>query len=383
MKKFSIIMVCISLLAFNGCAPKEDVQETPAVVEETVNNSEETEAEGDNTTETKSEEMTEESTDEATEELTTDNEEVIADETTPEIDLEVIKANETGEIMVVMYHSLGKENSAYIRTIDSFKADLERLYSMGFRAISLQDYVNNNITVPAGYTPVVLTFDDGHYTNFNILEENGETKVDPDSVVGILEDFYAKHPDFGLEATFFLNGGTPFKQAEYMEYKLNYIVEKGMELGNHSAGHEHLPELSADKIQKTLGGNIQAIEAIVEGYEVKGLALPFGERPKDEYLDSLVTAGEYNGQKYAHNAILKVGWKPEVAAIHTKFNFERINRVQSGDAEYQMTFYLDNYEKNPSKRFISDGDPMTVTVPESRVETVDQNRLGERTLRTY
>lgn len=382
MKKLSIIMVCISLLAFSGCTPKEDVTETP-VVEETINNSDETQGDGDNTTKETTEEDSQETTENTETAVTYEEVAVVDSEPTPEIDLEVVKPNETGEVMVVMYHSLGKKNSAYIRTVESFKADLERLYAMGFRAISLQDYVNNNIDIPAGYTPVVLTFDDGHYTNFNILEENGEIRVDPNSVVGILEAFYAKNPDFGLKATFFLNGGTPFKQTEYMEYKLNYIVEKGMELGNHSTGHEHLPELSAEKIQKTLGGNIQAIESIVEGYEVKGLALPFGERPKDEYLNGLVTAGEYNGQTYAHNAVLKVGWKPEVASIHTKFNFERINRVQSGDGDYQMTFYLDNYENNPSKRFISDGDPMTVTVPESRVETVDQKRLGERSLRTY
>jgi len=379
MKKLSIVLVCVSLLAFSGCTPKSgeveaEVPVVEAVVEETSDATTDGQEEG---SEVSSEESNEAIVEESIAEVP------VEEPTVPEIDLNVVKPNETGEIMVVMYHSLGKANSAYIRTIDSFKADLERLYAMGFRVISLEDYVTNNITVPAGYTPVVLTFDDGHVSNFNMIEVNGEMIVDPDSVVGILEAFNEEHPDFGLEATFFLNGGTPFKQKESMEYKMNYIVEKGMDLGNHSTGHEHLPELNATQIQKTLGGNIQSIEEVVAGYEVKGLALPFGERPKDETLNALVTAGSYEGVAYAHNAVLKVGWKPEVAAIHKKFNFERINRVQSGDGEYQMTFYLDNYEKNPSKRFISDGDSMTVTVPESKVDTVDESRLGEMTLRTY
>lgn len=382
MKKLSIILACVSLLAFSGCTAQESSEEpqTQVAVEETAVAEEETqEVKSENEDNTQGEVAEGATSAEAPEE--TDAEE----ETTPEvqaIDLEIVKPNETGEVMVVMYHSLGEKNSAYIRTIDSFKADLERLYTMGFRTLSLEDYVNNNITTPAGYTPVVLTFDDGHYTNFNILEENGEMVIDPNSVVGIMNDFYDVHPDFGKEATFFLNGGTPFKQEEYLDYKLNYLLENGMDIGNHSAGHEHLPQLTAAQ-PKTLGGNIQAIENIVPDYKVKALALPFGERPKDEYLNSLVTAGEYNGVKYSHNAVLKVGWKPEVAAIHKKFNFERINRVQSGDGEYQMTFYLDNYEKNPSKCFISDGDPMVVTVPESRVDTVDQTRLGQIELRTY
>lgn len=384
MKRLGIILVCVSLLAFSGCRPNQETATEPVAVEEEVvevvaaEPTTEEEAISENGQIEKS--IEENGEPEAVEEVAETVDQPVPVEA---IDLEAIQPNETGEIMVVMYHSLGKENSAYVRTIDSFKADLERLYAMGFRTISLEDYVNNNIDTPAGYTPVVLTFDDGHSTNFNIIEENGEPVVDPNCVVGIMEAFYEQHPDFGMAATFFLNGGTPFKQKDYLTYKLNYLLEKGMDIGNHSTGHEHLPQLSAAQIQKTLGGNIQAIEAIVPDYKVKALALPFGERPKDEYLNSLVTKGVYNGVTYKHNAILKVGWKPEVAAIHKKFDFERINRVQSGDGDYQMTFYLDKYENNPSKRFISDGDAMTVTVPESRVDTVNQQGLGEKTLRTY
>lgn len=381
MKKISIGLLCISLLAFSGCTLKtEEVSEEKTVVEETV---EVAQTEGQIEGEVLAEDVTSENEQETE---TTESEMVEAadvEEAVEAIDYEVIKPNETGEIMVIMYHSLGEKNSAYVRTVESFKEDLERLYAMNFRAISLQDYVNNNIDVPAGTTPVVFTFDDGHVSNFNMIDQDGQMVVDPNCTVGILEAFYEAHPDFGLEATFFLNGGTPFKQAEHMEYKLNYIVEKGMELGNHSAGHEHLPKLSADQIQKTLGGNIQFIESVVEGYEVKGLALPFGERPKDEYLNSLVTKGTYKDIPYSHNAILKVGWKPEVAAIHKNFNFERINRVQSGDGEYQLTFYLDNYEKNPSKRFVSDGNPMTITVPADRHDTIAQDRLGDLEVITY
>lgn len=379
MKKISIILACVSLLAFTGCSQQESLAETPQAEETSI---EIIDAETEEVTAEVEQEQIDSETTETNESADINDVEGQAEEVV-EIDLEAVKPNETGEIMVVMYHSLGEKNSAYVRTAASFRADLERLYEMGFRTISLNDYVNNNITTPAGYTPVVLTFDDGHSSNFTIIEENGELTPDPNSVVGILEHFNEEHPDFGMEATFFLNGGTPFKQKEYMAYKLNYILEKGMDLGNHSTGHEHLGDLNATQIQKTLGGNIQAIEGIVSDYTVNTLALPFGERPKDEYLNGLVTSGEYNGIPYHHDAILKVGWKPEVAAIHKNFNFERINRVQSGDGDYQMTFYLDNYEKNPSKRFISDGDPNIVTVPESKVETVSQARLGEKTLRTY
>lgn len=302
-----------------------------------------------------------------------------------DIDLQAVQPNELGEVMVIMYHSLGEENSAYIRTPEDFRKDLERLYAMGFRAVSLTDYVTNNITVEAGYTPVVLTFDDGHITNFNLIEENGEMVIDPNCTIGIMLDFYEEHPDFGLEGTFFLNGGTPFGQKEYVDYKLNYILEMGMDLGNHSNGHEDLSTLNAEQLQKTLGMNIQNIESIVseKDFTVNTLALPFGIRPKDEALDAYVMNGVYEGVPYEHIAILKVGWKPEVAAIHNDFDYKAMNRVQSGDDDFQLTFYLDNYEANPSRRYISDGNPDIVTVKEKDADKVNMDMLGEKELRTY
>ena len=50
-----------------------------------------------------------------------------------EIDLQEVKPNEVGEIMVVMYHSLGSKNATYVRTTESFKSDLEMLYERGIR----------------------------------------------------------------------------------------------------------------------------------------------------------------------------------------------------------------------------------------------------------
>jgi len=280
-----------------------------------------------------------------------------------------------------MYHSLGK-NSSYGRSVESFRSDIERLYEMGFRTISLKDFVNNNITVGAGYTPVVLTFDDGHKSNFFVEEVNGEIKIDPDSAVGILEDFYIEHPDFGLEATFFLNGGTPFGQKDYVSYKLNYLLEKGMDIGNHSYGHEHLKDISGEKIEKTLGRNVKELMEIIPDYQINTLALPFGERPNDD-REEYIISGEFEGVEYKNIAVLKVGWKPEVSSINKKFNFKSINRVQSGDQDFQLTYYLDQYEKNPNKRFISDGNPNIVTVPLEKEDLVDKEKLQDKELRTY
>ncbi|MGB3368136.1 MAG: polysaccharide deacetylase family protein [Acidaminobacteraceae bacterium] len=314
----------------------------------------------------------------------TSNPEVTAYKLLSAEEIETIRPNEMGEVMVIMYHGIVSKNSTYTRTAESFRADLEELYAMGFRALSLRDFVSGNITTKAGYTPVVFTFDDGNQSNFNIiLGESGELNIDPDSAVGILEAFYKKHPDFGLEATFFLNGGTAFGQKDYLDYKLNYIVDAGMDIGNHSYGHEHFSKLDAKEIEKSLGKNKIGYKDFVENYEFDLLALPFGERPKEDDAREKLKSGNYEGVDYENIAILNVGWRPSYSPYSGSFDKYSILRVQSGDGKQQMRDYLDTYYNSPGLRFISDGNPNTITIPERRAEKLNQSLLEKFEIITY
>lgn len=286
----------------------------------------------------------------------------------PEIDFNVVKPNELGEVMVIMYHNLGEKNTDYARTADSFRADLERLYEMGFRTLPLRDLVKGSITTPAGYTPVVLTFDDGHITNFKLLEDQ---TIDPNCVVGIMSAFAEEHPDFGMHATFFFNGGTPFGQKDSVAFKFNYMLENGMDIGNHSFGHEHFKPLSAQEVEVALGKNaVQLKKLLPETYEIDLLALPYGERPVEGQRGTLIE-GQYEGVPYKNIAILNVGWKPSVSPFDASFDFASIQRVQSGDGHLQLTDWLDGYTANPEKRFISDGRADRVAIPAILSEKVD------------
>lgn len=298
----------------------------------------------------------------------------------PEIDFQVVKPNELGEVMVIMYHSLGEKNSDYTRTADSFREDLKRLYEMGFRTLPLRDLVQGNITTPAGYTPVVLTFDDGHSSNFKLLEDQS---IDPDSVVGIMSAFAETHPDFGMHATFFFNGGTPFGQKDSVAFKFDYMLKNGMDIGNHSFGHEHLKNLSAQEVEVSLGKNAAQLKAqLPEGYNIDLLALPYGERPAEGQRGTLIE-GQYEGVPYKNIAILNVGWKPSVSPFDASFDFASIQRVQSGDGHLQLTDWLDGYAANPEKRFVSDGRADRVAVPENLSEKADLTGFNGLELLTY
>lgn len=305
------------------------------------------------------------------------------DDKPKEINLQEIKPNEAGQVMVVMYHALGDEEKDFVRTRENFKEDLELLYEKGYRLVSLKDYINNEIDVEAGKTPVVFTFDDGNNTDFNIIEENGEKKIDPNCAVGIMEDFNSKHPDFGLEATFHIYGNNPFRQKELIDYKLKYIVDKGMDIGNHSEGHDNLGTLSGNDIQKSLAKNVEFAKQFLPDYEVNTLALPFGARPKSEEKRKYLFNGSFEGTEYTNIGALAVGWKPEYASIHKKFDFTYINRVHGSSEEFGIRYWLEYFDKHPQKRYISDGDKGIVTIQESQIDVVDETKLGEKTLRTY
>lgn len=302
-----------------------------------------------------------------------------------EIDLQVVKPNEVGEIMLIMYHSIQNKDGYMIRSVENFREDLERLYAEGYRPISMADYINNNISVEAGYTPFVLTFDDGHRTNFQFLEgtlENEEPTVDPDSAVGILMDFNERYEDFDLKGIFYLNGGSRFGKDGLSEYKIKKLVEMGLEIGNHTYGHEDLGKASVETIQKTIGQNQIELQAIVPGVTINSLALPFGGKSDKEAFQAAYS-GEYNDVPYKHDAVLNVGWKPERPMYHTKCNSKMLNRVQSGDDEFQLGYWLDNYLNVPRKRYISDGDPQVITVEDGNEKYIDRSLIGEKTVRTY
>lgn len=301
------------------------------------------------------------------------------------LDLNEVKPNENGQIMVLMYHGIGDKESEWVRTVDNFKKDLEILYESGYRLLSLNDYLDNNINTEAGYTPVILTFDDGLQNQFNYIIKSGKKEIDSDCAVGILEEFCNSKPDFGKAATFFVYYPTPFRQKEFISEKYKFLIDNGYEIGNHGYNHENLGKITLEKVQESLAKNVQNTNNYIDGYDVRSLALPYGASPKgDNY--KYVISGEFEGYKYFNKAILKVGSNPAYAPNHIKYDSSRIPRVRGSEMLVQGTGlydYLDYFEKNPQKRYISDGDENTIYVPERELENINFDNIKDKKLITY
>lgn len=299
----------------------------------------------------------------------------------PEIDLEIVRPNEIGMIPILMYHDIGAEEKEWVRMADNFRRDLQRLYDDGYRLLNLNDLLQNNIGTPAGYTPAVLTFDDSTAGQLRYVEQPDGTKIiDPDCAVGILLDFAEKHPDFSLAGTFYIYYPLPFRQKGTVETKLRELVRLGFEIGNHTNGHENLAKIPPERIQEELARMAETTAQIVPGYRVNTLALPYGGNPKSEWR-GLLAAGEFEGMEYANDAVLQVGANPAQGPNHMKFDPLRLPRIRGSQAELDR--WLDYLTEHPEKRFVSDGDPATVTVPAAVVANVRMESLGGKTLRQY
>ena len=74
--------------------------------------------------------------------------------------------------------------------------------------------------------PIVFTFDDGTKGQFNLIKSGDELIANPKSAVGIMEEFYIKHPDFGLNGTFYINGSPFFTGEGTDEERLKYLINK-------------------------------------------------------------------------------------------------------------------------------------------------------------
>lgn len=303
-----------------------------------------------------------------------------------------LRPDEAGQVMILMYHIIDAKNSdpRWTRTPQAFRQDLETLYSRGYRPVNAVDVVEGRIDVPRGYTPVVLTFDDSSAGQFRLLpaadhsEAPPETlaeavrRLDPDSAVGILVAFHEAHPDWALRGTFYVNaGGAPFGQPKDAAVKLRLLTALGFEIGNHTLTHENLKKLGAQETTRQLGANQNAVARWLPGYEMRTLALPFGGLPKAE---DAAKAGTYEGHAYRNDAFLLVGSNPAPSPFLDAFDPYRLPRVQAADpalnivATFPLT-WLAYFDKHPERRFVSDGDPDTVTVPRSEGPHV---RAGKR-----
>ena len=310
------------------------------------------------------------------------------------INYEELKVDESGNVPIMMYHGIHNvtdneytggnvDKDGYQRTTEAFIKDLEFYYKSGYRMIRLEDYVNGIIDVEAGYSPIIITFDDGLSNNLKVtgLDSNGNIIIDPNCAVGVLESFKQKYPDYNVTATFFINGGL-FNQSEYNEKILNWLIDNGYDIGNHTYSHVDFTTVSKDKSVQEVGSMYNLLDKYIPGKYVNIVALPFGSPyDKDHENFNSILSGVYNDKEYNTIATLRVGWEADYSPFNKSFDKTFLKRIRAYDnngKEFDIEMNFDILENN---RYISDGDKNTITIPKDKEDKI--NNLYNLNVKTY
>jgi peptidoglycan/xylan/chitin deacetylase (PgdA/CDA1 family) len=289
--------------------------------------------------------------------------------------------NELGRVMILEYHRIDRPEARWTRTPENFRRDLRTLWERGYRLVALGDYLDGRIRLPRGTSPVILTFDDSSPGQFRLLQRDGDWVIDPDCAVGILEAFERERPEFGRAATFYvLPAADPpnrlFDQPELAGRKLAHLASRGYEIGNHTLWHANLAKYPEPVVRRQVADAQEWIQRHVPGYRPRSLALPMGAYPKDP---AWVISGGSNGRSYRHDAILMVAGGAAPSPHARSLDPYRLPRIQA--VERDLGYWLGHFERRPEERYVSDGEPDTVTVPRGQADRVrlrPGQRLAER-----
>lgn len=299
--------------------------------------------------------------------------------------------NELGEILVLEYHRLGENEGEFIRRAENFQKDLETLYQRGYRPLTMKQLLTGDIDLPAGTTPVVFTIDDSSLGQFYLLEDGS---VDPGTMVGMWDAFRSRNPAWSNGAVWCVlpaadhpsnffgekpSREVPREQREAgIRRKVAHLVDTGHEICNHTLYHARLDRARDDaQVQEWIGRGEDSIQVYLpEGYDIVTLALPLGMWPKNR---ALAWTGEWNGRRYSYEAVLEVSGGPSVSIFDARFDPRSVDRfiVAPGHLERQ----LDAYDRDPSRRFVSDGDPAVISVPAGAEGRVDRGRWPGKEVR--
>jgi len=182
------------------------------------------------------------------------------------------------EVPILAYHNIGykKDRAGYTVTPDEFKKHLEILCMNDYKPESLDNLVWGEFRTCG--KKVIFTFDDAWEGQFR-MDDNGE--IDPDCAVGMLKSFYGREAN----ATFFVSfdkGNTAFGQPEKEKYKLNWLLDNGFGIGNHTYDHVFLSELTEEGIKEQIAKADEKFEELLgkRWKAVKIFCYPGGEFPK-------------------------------------------------------------------------------------------------------
>lgn len=254
------------------------------------------------------------------------------------------KPNRNGKVLVLMYHRIEEKEANMVRSVENFKKDLNRLYKMGFRPVTLNEYATNTMQLPRGASPVVITWDDSWTSQFKL---NPDGSLNSLSGMGIMKKFSEKYEDFSPKATFFILPNGPFGQKKQASKKLAMLKSWGCEIASHTITHRDLAKLNDSEVMKELSESYTYIEQL--GFKARSFAMPYGSLPKNRQL---LESFELAGKKFGYDTICLAGAAPAHSPLSPKFDPRRIQRIKAYDGPYGVTYWLNKVSAGKTEVYV-------------------------------
>lgn len=277
-----------------------------------------------------------------------------------------VSANELGEVPIMMIHRvLAKPQASLDRTPAQLYQEFTRLANEGYVPITASEYVRGWINVPAGKHPVVLTFDDGSPTQL-AFDAAGNPR--PDTAVGVITRVAREHPGFRPTATFFVNKD-PFAPGAAGTAAMKWLTQHGFEVANHTTHHQDMAHMSRAAVATEIGTDQKQI-LDATGVPPVTFAFPYGALSHLDWADR----GAGGGASWDFKGMFLAGWKPADSPFTKDYDPRLIPRIRDdgkiktdGCDQFCSIAWLDWLDKNPDKRYTSDGNPVTVAFPQAKM----------------
>lgn len=213
------------------------------------------------------------------------------------------------DIPILMYHSIDRKGGRFSVTPEEFRSHLEKLYAAGFVTVPLADVLNRKEYLKTTKA-VILRFDDSRISQFNyVRKKDGSYSINPECAVGIMLDFAQQYPRFGHHAVFCLIAHVCFGQPRFIEQKLQFLLNNGMELLNHGYYHVRITDALPRDIDNNFGKAMAYFQTVLENAttHIFAVAPPYGAVPQSEVARKRLRCFSYNSQCYPQRAILYAG----------------------------------------------------------------------------
>jgi hypothetical protein len=279
----------------------------------------------------------------------------------------LIGANEMGLALVVVYDKISADvTDSGTRTPQQLRDDLALLDSEGFYPVNIRDLQTGDIDIPAGKSPVAVTFDHSSPGQYRILDDG---TLDPACAVGVMQSL-VNDGYWHSKATFFClldvvpNENEIFGQAERQKEKLRNLVDWGYEVGSNTMSDLDLSGATQDSIISELANSQITLDALIgSDYAVTSLALPGGKFPR---ALALLAGGIWKQTPdkqtpYKYSAVVSLDKTPCYSPFSTNFNPMNIPRIAI--AGQNLSVAIDELKQNRRLMYVSDGDPTTVSAP--------------------